>query len=101
MPVDARLKVLRSTCAPLAFALLILAGTAEGTAGRALRATVPAGPAQKGPSLGLTTPKGAVTKGPSLGWCATHPSAPVCRGARYPCGRGWALSACPPVKRLP
>jgi hypothetical protein len=62
MPVDARLKAPRGTCAPLVCVLLILAGTAQETTGRALRATVPAGAVQKGPSLGLAAPKGPVTK---------------------------------------
>jgi hypothetical protein len=100
MPVDTRLKALRGTCAPLVCMLLILGGTAQETTGRALRATVPAGAVQKGPSLGLAAPRGPLTKGPSLGWCATHPSAPVCRGARYPC-HCWGCPPCPPVRRLP
>jgi hypothetical protein len=73
---------------------------AEESAARPLRATVPMGPARKGSSLEFTAPQGPVTKGPSLGWCATHPSAPVCRGARYPC-HCWACPPCPPVRRLP
>ena len=98
MPVDARLKAFVNACAPLAFALLILAGTSEETPARTLRTTVHSGPVQKGSSLGVTAPKGPVKKGPALGWCATHPSHPRCTGRPYPCP-SW--NYCPPVKKLP
>jgi hypothetical protein len=106
MRTDTRFKLALTAFVSLTFAVLLLVGAAEEASAGGSRATVPTGPVTKGPMLDGTNTcvgcgRSSVPKGPPLGWCEQHPSAPACRGTRYPCGRGWALGACPPVTRLP
>jgi hypothetical protein len=106
MPTDARAKVFLATFVSPTFALLILTRTAQEALARASGVTVPTGPVTKGPVMSGTGTcaacgrVGPVQKGPTISWCVQHPSAPICRGARYPCNC-WACPACPPVRRLP